>query len=91
MKNITRDMHKIAQKMQQDTVFMRIISLVTLFFLPVTFISPYDHEHGYCEMCPGSNEESIKSVQSGALWFYLAITLPLMIFTLGLGMRCIGG
>ena len=36
---MTRDMHKIAQRTQQETVSMRIITLVTLFFLPGTFIS----------------------------------------------------
>jgi hypothetical protein len=32
-------MHQIAQKTKQETVSMRIITLVTLFFLPGTFIS----------------------------------------------------
>ncbi len=36
---ITRDMHEIARKTKQETVSMRIITLVTLFFLPGTFIS----------------------------------------------------
>ncbi len=39
MENITKDMHEIAQKTKQETVSMRIITLVTLFFLPGTFIS----------------------------------------------------
>lgn len=40
---ITADMHEIAQKTQRETVSMRIITLVTLFFLPGTFIAvcPY--------------------------------------------------
>ena len=36
---LTRDMHEIAKKTKQETVSMRIITLVTLFFLPGTFIS----------------------------------------------------
>ena len=39
MEIMTQDMHEIAKKTKQETVSMRIITLVTLFFLPGTFIS----------------------------------------------------
>jgi Mg2+ and Co2+ transporter CorA len=39
MHDLTQDMHEIAVKTKQETVSMRIITLVTLFFLPGTFIS----------------------------------------------------
>ena len=39
MEAMTQDMHEIAHKTKQETVSMRIITLVTLFFLPGTFIS----------------------------------------------------
>lgn len=39
MEKITVDMHKIAQKTKQETVSMKVITVVTLFFLPGTFIS----------------------------------------------------
>ena len=39
MHNLTKSMHEIADKTKQETVSMRIITLVTLFFLPGTFIS----------------------------------------------------
>lgn len=39
MELVTEDMHEIAQKTQRETVSMRIITLVTLFFLPGTFIA----------------------------------------------------
>jgi hypothetical protein len=39
MESMTHDMHEIAIKTKQETVSMRIITLVTLFFLPGTFIS----------------------------------------------------
>ena len=39
MERSTWDMHDIARKTKQETVSMRIITLVTLFFLPGTFIS----------------------------------------------------
>lgn len=39
MEEMTEDMHDIARKTKVETVSMRIITLVTLFFLPGTFIS----------------------------------------------------
>jgi Mg2+ and Co2+ transporter CorA len=39
MEVMTEKMHDIAIKTKQETVSMRIITLVTLFFLPGTFIS----------------------------------------------------
>jgi hypothetical protein len=39
MESMTKQMHKIAVKTEKETVSMRIITLVTLFFLPGTFIS----------------------------------------------------
>ncbi|KKY13124.1 putative conserved hypothetical protein [Diplodia seriata] len=39
MRAMTEDMHDIARKTKHETVSMRIITLVTLFFLPGTFIS----------------------------------------------------
>ena len=39
MEKITDAMFEIARKTQQETVSMKIITLVTLFFLPGTFIS----------------------------------------------------
>lgn len=39
MEQLTREMHELAKKTKQETVSMRIITLVTLFFLPGTFIS----------------------------------------------------
>ena len=39
MENVTLQMHEIAVQTKQETVSMKIITLVTLFFLPGTFIS----------------------------------------------------
>lgn len=39
MEKVNGSMHEIAKKTQQETVSMKIITLVTLFFLPGTFIS----------------------------------------------------
>jgi uncharacterized membrane protein len=43
MKTITIEMHEIAQKTKQETVSMRVIASVTLFFLPSTFIAVCDY------------------------------------------------
>lgn len=39
MEALTEGMHAMADKTKAETVSMRIITLVTLFFLPGTFIS----------------------------------------------------
>lgn len=39
MEKLTKEMNELAQKTTQEAVSMRIITLVTLFFLPGTFIS----------------------------------------------------
>lgn len=43
MEVMTERMHDIAIKTKQETISMRIITLVTLFFLPGTFISVRQH------------------------------------------------
>lgn len=39
MQLMTMDMQVVTRKMKTETISMRIITLVTLFFLPGTFIS----------------------------------------------------
>lgn len=39
MELVNDSMHEIAKKTQKETVSMKIITVVTLFFLPGTFIS----------------------------------------------------
>jgi hypothetical protein len=41
MEDMTKNMHDIARKTKQEAVSMRIITLVTLFFLPGTFVSVF--------------------------------------------------
>jgi Mg2+ and Co2+ transporter CorA len=45
MEKMTRQMHEIAVRTKKETVSMKIITLVTLFFLPGTFISVSQHSH----------------------------------------------
>merc|ERR1711939_1159859 len=75
MEVMTREMHVLARKTTQETVSMRIITLVTLFFLPGTFISTlmstdivrFDHSKEMFSMA--------------ALKLFLAISLPMMFLT----------
>lgn len=99
MRAMTQNMHEIALQTKQETVSMRIITLVTLFFLPGTFISvgsmPLDmrifaDENRQTLMStdiirwqsdlPGQGEPQ-KTVSLGALQFFMAITVPLMLVT----------
>lgn len=36
---LTEDMRSMAQKTEVETIFMRIVTAVTMFFLPGTFVS----------------------------------------------------
>lgn len=75
MERMTREMHEIAKKTKQETVSMRVITTVTLFFLPATFIATFmstdilKFEHGE------------KDFQAKGLGLYLAIALPLTVLT----------
>jgi len=80
METMTQDMHEIAQKTKQETVSMRIITLVTLFFLPGTFISTI-MSTDIVQYQLSESGKSQKIFQLGALQLYLAITLPLMFGT----------
>ncbi|KAF2265884.1 hypothetical protein CC78DRAFT_567210 [Lojkania enalia] len=80
VEGMTRDMHKIAKRTQQETVSMRIITLVTLFFLPGTFISTV-MSTDIIRWNPDADGRPIRTVSTGALWLYLTITLPLMVGT----------
>lgn len=75
MENMTRQMHKIAVKTEQETVSMRIITLVTLFFLPGTFISTLMSTD--IVRFP-SNQMAFSSAATKT---YVAITLPVMFLT----------
>lgn len=96
MEMINSSMHDIAKKTQQETVSMRIITLVTLFFLPGTFISVSNGQQYNGKftltVCPYQTimstdilkfQDNVKLFQQGALYMYLAITLPIMALTFG--------
>ncbi|ERF69885.1 hypothetical protein EPUS_05427 [Endocarpon pusillum Z07020] len=74
---LTEKMHEVAIKTKQETVSMRIITLVTLFFLPGTFISTLMSTD--IVRFPTANSAKPERVFClDALKLFLAITLPLM-------------
>ncbi|KAH7402799.1 hypothetical protein BKA66DRAFT_9674 [Pyrenochaeta sp. MPI-SDFR-AT-0127] len=75
METITVRMHEIAVKTKQETVSMRIITLVTLFFLPGTFVATFMST----DILHWMDSERIFEPQ--ALITYFAISLPLMAIT----------
>ncbi|KAL8793423.1 MAG: hypothetical protein Q9195_004009 [Heterodermia aff. obscurata] len=84
MQRMTAEMHEIALKTKQETISMRIITFVTLCFLPGTFISV-----GWTLMStdivhfPNTDAGPFESLFSrGALELYLLISLPLVVITL---------
>ncbi|KAH8590628.1 hypothetical protein B0O99DRAFT_579875 [Bisporella sp. PMI_857] len=71
VKALTQDMHEIARKTKQETVSMRIITLVTLFFLPGTFISVSIKFLVRCKVAKirtDPYEHGYSSVRSGRRW-----------------------
>lgn len=75
MENMTKDMSQLAMQTKEETVSMKIITLVTLFFLPGTFISTVMSTD--IIRFPSSNG----GFQWGALSVWLKATLPLMFLT----------
>lgn len=83
MEDMTRQMNILAEKTQQETVSMRIITLVTLFFLPGTFISTLMStpiiqfaSSDDAGMVPSREVFSLQ-----ALRLFFKITVPLMLAT----------
>ncbi|GAB7361634.1 hypothetical protein MBLNU230_g1685t1 [Neophaeotheca triangularis] len=80
MEGMTKEMHTIAQKTKVETVSMRIITLVTLFFLPGTFISTL-MSTPIVTFEPGSAQLKDRVIAVGALQFFVLVSLPLVLLT----------
>ncbi|KAL9122285.1 MAG: hypothetical protein Q9187_001162 [Circinaria calcarea] len=85
MQNLTKEMHTIAQKTKQETISMKIITLVTLFFLPGTFISTLMSTDIIRFAIDASTGITTKTVSIGALQLYSAISIPLTLTTFAAG------
>ncbi|KIX03657.1 uncharacterized protein Z518_07210 [Rhinocladiella mackenziei CBS 650.93] len=93
MLSMTEEMRELAVKTKQETVSMRIITLVTLFFLPGTFISVSiaeqlrlaDGSHSSVQTLMSTDivrfEKSQEIFSSAALKLFLTICIPMMLFT----------
>ncbi|KAL3425127.1 hypothetical protein PVAG01_04408 [Phlyctema vagabunda] len=79
MEEMAEAMHLLAVKTKQETVSMRVITLVTLFFLPGTFISTVMSTD--IIQFPPSQELEGKVFQLKALQLYIFVTVPLMVIT----------
>ncbi|KAL8837662.1 MAG: hypothetical protein Q9176_005579 [Flavoplaca citrina] len=75
MERVTQEMSLIARETKTETVSMKIITLVTLFFLPGTFVATL-MSTDIIRWDTGT-----KDYQPGALRVYLAICLPFMATT----------
>ena len=92
-KFMTEEMRELAVKTKQETVSMRIITLVTLFFLPGTFISvsrvkrssSLEETHSWLQTLMSTDivqfDHSKEIFSSAALKLFLAICLPMMFLT----------
>jgi hypothetical protein len=92
MHMLTTQMHEIAQQTRREAVSMRIITLVTLFFLPGTFVavreihSPWQLNYWDASQTFMSTDilrwtDAGRVFQLSALRTYLGISLPLMATT----------
>jgi hypothetical protein len=91
MEIMTTEMHEIAKQTKQETVSMRVITTVTLFFLPATFIAVRTQLQGLKAGTDLSQtfmstdilrfEDGKQEFQVKGLRTYLAIALPLTVLT----------
>ncbi|KAF1810985.1 hypothetical protein P152DRAFT_483320 [Eremomyces bilateralis CBS 781.70] len=81
MHRITEDMQRVAEETRTETVHMRIITIVTLFFLPGTFISTLMSTDIIRFPTSESGVER-RSYSSPALCLYLELALPVTAVTL---------
>ncbi|PSN67391.1 hypothetical protein BS50DRAFT_634765 [Corynespora cassiicola Philippines] len=72
---MTEEMHKLAVKTKQETVSMRVITSVTLFFLPATFMATFMSTEFL------NFKDGTRSLEIGGLRLYLMITVPMTFFT----------
>ncbi|PVH83609.1 hypothetical protein DL98DRAFT_569681 [Cadophora sp. DSE1049] len=75
MEMMTKSMHDIAKKTKQDAAAVRIITLVTLVYLPGTFISTLMSTDIV------KFQSDTRMFQQGALQLYLALTIPFTVVT----------
>ncbi|KXS93979.1 hypothetical protein AC578_7678 [Pseudocercospora eumusae] len=84
MEEMTRQMHDLARRTQHETVYMRTITLVTLFCLPGTFISTLMSTPIVDFSNKNTNPKDFSwrdNIGVGALKLYLIFSLPMILIT----------
>ena len=96
MESLTTHMKHIALKTEKETIFMRIITVVTLLFLPGTFVAVSRHHHFRLTMKAlipqtlmstdivkfQNDNDTISRFSWQALLMYFGITVPIMVITI---------
>ncbi|KAI9709969.1 MAG: hypothetical protein M1820_003047 [Bogoriella megaspora] len=83
MHKMTKDMHIIAGKTERETVSMRIVTLVTLLFLPATFTTTL-MSTDILQLTSSGSDSPREAFSLVAFERFLAITLPLTAGTFAL-------
>ncbi len=90
MEGMTKQMQEMAIKTTLETVLMRIITVVTVFFLPATFVSTLMSTDVVKFQTWDSNITS-GSTSMGALKLFLCLSLSLMVATFAAGFGLLWG
>ncbi|KAF3046160.1 hypothetical protein E8E11_000049 [Didymella keratinophila] len=72
---------KLAQMSVKEAIIMRIITIVTLIFLPATFVSTFFST----DIVKYQDQDGNASFSNEAMFRWLQVTLPLSAITLGIG------
>lgn len=87
MEEMTKEMKSLTKKTTLETVLVRIITVVTVFFLPATFVSTF-MSTDIVNYKPADGNITSGSTSLGAVKFFVCLTFSLMFatFTSGYGL-----
>jgi len=88
METLTRSMHKIGLMSQKEAIAMRIITVVTLIFLPATFVSTFFSTDVVKYQNQNNGGGLAGSFSQTAMLRWLEVALPLTVVTLIVGYIC---
>lgn len=88
METLTRSMHKIGFMSQKEAIAMRIITVVTLIFLPATFVSTFFSTDVVKYQNQNNSGGLSGSFSKTAMLRWLEVALPLTVVTLIVGYIC---
>jgi len=82
MERMTESMEAIAKKTERETILVRIITVVTLLFLPATYVSTLMSTDIVHYQAPDNGGKPVRTFAPEALKLYFWITIPLTLFTI---------